>query len=142
MLKTQKVAKFGKLKNENDQMNNSSRLRNQILIKSRLILNSALLLISTGKLKMFWNRKICLMLAISTLMCYLLLVEGCMPHATVFHSKFIRRGKPCTDARRRKIRVGRNPVRVITVNEYGAHGKCEEDDECLPNIKCKEGCCL
>ncbi|KAL3984961.1 hypothetical protein ACH3XW_36655 [Acanthocheilonema viteae] len=73
---------------------------------------------------------------------HILLVEGCARKFAENYANRIRKGKPCTDIRRQKIRVGRNPVRYVTVDDYGAHGECDNDDECLPKIKCTEGCCL
>lgn len=71
---------------------------------------------------MFCNRKFYLILAISMLACHFLLVEACAPKIHGRLAKIFRREKPCTDTRRQKIRVGRNPTRYVIVDDYGAHG--------------------
>lgn len=67
------------------------------------------------------SRKTCLMLAISVLVCHVLQANGCMSKALQMYSEYLAGKKPCTDTRRVKIRVGRNPVRYVTVDDYGAH---------------------
>ncbi|EFO22465.1 hypothetical protein LOAG_06020 [Loa loa] len=55
------------------------------------------------------------------LVCQVLLIEACMPKIDEIFSKFNRMKKPCTDSRRRTIRVGRNPGRIVAVYDFGAH---------------------
>lgn len=70
---------------------------------------------------MFHNRKIHLAIVLSVLACYVLLVETCAPKIAELYYKFMRKEKPCTDTRRKTIRVGRNPVRTVVVHDFGAH---------------------
>uniref|UniRef100_A0A915PQE3 Uncharacterized protein n=1 Tax=Setaria digitata TaxID=48799 RepID=A0A915PQE3_9BILA len=90
---------------------------------------------------MFRNWKFHLLIAtLSILACSNLLPEACMPNGE-FIAKFMGMQMPCMDLRKKKIRVGRNPIRLVEIDDYGPHEECSRDKECVRKQKCKDGCC-
>ncbi|MCP9256934.1 hypothetical protein DINM_000167 [Dirofilaria immitis] len=69
-------------------------------------------------------------------------VKACLPEIPKMDSNHLLKDKPCNDVRRKKIQVGRNPIRYEDTYDYGPHESCKKDEECPPHFKCEKGCCL
>ncbi|VDM99494.1 unnamed protein product [Thelazia callipaeda] len=100
------------------------------------------------------DRKFCLAIAlVYTIICVSLRVRACASKLLEsldeddikeqISDLFSREKRPCTDIRKKIIKVSRSPVRFDITYDYGAHPECESDEECFPGMECseEEGCC-
>ncbi|KAM3717447.1 Uncharacterized protein ACO02O_01485 [Dirofilaria immitis] len=82
------------------------------------------------------------MTSIHHALCCIIIIKACLPEIPKMDSNHLLKDKPCNDVRRKKIQVGRNPIRYEDTYDYGPHESCKKDEECPPHFKCEKGCCL